>query len=281
LSHGLLCCAVLRCVMLCLQDLKDLRLGSTACDPSVAKLQAELADAYKQQLQRLVHASTQQEAEQGDTPTASAAAAGEGAPVVRLHRIVIEETDGSDSEEEEENEKNSAGPGAPGGSAVSRKGQAAPAPAPGAAAAAAAAAAAISMAAKQRVLTAPKTATEFLTTAKSLLSPAMGAKGAATEAQQLGEYVKLLPASQYGSVFKAGLDARDMPLLLRGLHEVGTRQGDLAFAEQGLAALSRVQRFGIVYPMLDRGSKGLVREVVEQLEAGGRDVGELRRSYRL
>lgn len=137
---------------------------------------------------------------------------------------------------------------------------------------------------QQRVLTAPKSASEFQTTARSLFTAAAPAAAVGSNApqqqQQLGAYVRMLPPSQYVSVFKDGLTAEHLKLLLQGLGQVSA-DGDVGFAEEGLAALAKVPRFGIVYAMVDRGSKNVVGEVVGRLEAAGREVGGLRNKYRV
>jgi hypothetical protein len=157
---------------------------------------------------------------------------------------------------------------------------------------AAAAAAASAKVNPQRTLVAPKSATEFLTVAKSLLPPKGVTAGVnrpqsgTTQPQQqqqqqgqLGQYVKLLEPSQYPVVFKSGLTPNDAPLLLQGLQQIAA--DDPGFAEQCIRALPKVPRFEMVYTMLDKGSKGIVRDMVGQLEAAGRDVSGLKGSYRL
>jgi hypothetical protein len=314
---------VLRCAVLCLQDLKTLRESSGATsDPSVDRLYVEAAEAFKQQLQRVVQASKQQsqpDAAEGMSPTPAVEGTA-ATPVVRLHRIVIEETDRSDSEDVSDHAADAEGRDVGSSSdnadvlpSVLRA--TAPAkPQPAAAAVsvraasgstqraadqqaqevkppAAAAAAASKAPAQARVLSAPKTATEFLTTAKSLLAPAAATATAAAvkgrsvpgavQAQQqerLAAYIRLLDPSQYAGVFKAGFDAQAMPLLLQGLAKISLT--DLDFAERGLAALAKVDRFAIVYPMLGK-AKGLAAQIVGQLQSVGRDVEGLKSSYRL
>jgi hypothetical protein len=287
------------------QDTKQLQILNPR-DDFIKKLQEELAEAYKQQLHSIVRAQKQQgEPDAFDEAAAPAAAAAsqsdEPAPVVRVHRFAIVETDGSDSDEEggsdsssSDGSSGSSGSGGS-GSVVPVAPKARPAAAAAAAAApeppAAAAAAAKAKPVPQRTLSAPKSATEFLTTAKSLLlppaavtKPQAGTTQATQQPQQqqdgqLGQYVKLLEPSQYPVVFKTGLNPNDAPLLLQGLQQIAAE--DLGFAEQGLRALVKVPRFGVVYAMLGKGSKGLVREMVGQLEAAGRDVSVLKSAYKL
>jgi hypothetical protein len=307
--------------VLWLQDLKTLRESGATSDPSVDKLHVEVAEAFKQQLQRVVQASKQQPQPDaaGDTSPTPAAAEGTAAtPVVRLHRIVIDETDGSDSEDALDHAADArrvVGSSSDDGevllnvlpaAAAAAKPQPAAAAGSGRAATGStqaagqqareaeppAAAAASRSPAHARVLSAPKTATEFLTTAKSLLAPAattaaaaavkgrsVGGAVQAQQQEQLAEYIRLLDPSHYAKVFKSGFDANAMPLLLQGLAQIS--HTDCDFAERGLAALAKVDRFAIVYPMLGKASQGLAADIVGQLQAAGRDVKGLKSSYRL
>lgn len=101
----------------------------------------------------------------------------------------------------------------------------------------------------------------------------------AQQQEQLAGYIRLLDPSQYAAVFKAGFDSQAMPLLLQGLAHIS--QTDCEFAERGLAALAKVDRFAIVYPMLAKASKGLAADIVGQLQSAGRDVKGLKSSYSL
>jgi hypothetical protein len=310
------------------QDTKQLLADPASNDAAVQRLHDELTETYKQQLQRLVATArnTLEPGAEGDSvavaDSAAAGAAegdvggGDDAPVVQLHRIVIEETDGDDSEEgevcESQPDRQDSGSRGSNGSndssssdseeeevmltvrpavrsqtpAAVQQQQPAAAAAPAAAALASGARIKLAQQQQQRVLTAPKSASEFQTTARSLFTAAPAAAAGSNapqqrqQQQQLGSYVRMLPPSQYASVFKDGLTVEHLKLLLQGLGQVSA-DGDVGFAEQGLVALAKVPRFGIVYAMVDRGSKGVVGEVVGRLEAAGREVGGLRNKYRV
>jgi hypothetical protein len=256
----------------------------------------------------------QQQRKQQGSAAGPAAAAAEAVTRVQHHRIVIEDGSESDSEEEDnlqpaaavqqapqhENGSNgqqsgsaAASAAAPAAQKESSGGRIAP-PAAAAAhgtakaptAALTAAVPAAAEAATERLVqqlaqkqpSAPKTAVEFITTAK-LLSTA--AKGGGSSSEALGLYVRQLDPATYKAVFKRDLSEGLIRWLVQGLQALVSQEP--LFVQQALLALSKVERFGMVLPMAaaNKGTKAALQGLLDKLIAAGVDMATLRAVYKL
>lgn len=322
-------------------------MGENPRDTAVQRLMNDLKQAYAKHLQQLVAQQQQQvqvqtqpgvpgedeQLEQGEEPhqnkeqaTAAPSAAPAASPAaeaveteavepvsqVYRHRILIEETDGSESEEDEQQQppgaaESTAAPqgeevattqqcqqrehpasnGTPDNAAAASTASAAQATDTSkspAATAAAAAQKAVQHLTQPQQLTAPRTALDFTRVAKMLLAPSAAAKqpdSAQQQHQQLGAYVRLLEPSKYQSVIKRDLSDSVLELLLAGLEVVAV--DDPGFVAEALQQLSRVERFGIVLPMAVRkkGVHASLQNMMQQLSAAGEAVDALSKLYRV
>jgi hypothetical protein len=154
------------------------------------------------------------------------------------------------------------------------------------AAAAAAAAPAAAEAATERLVqqlaqkqpSAPKTAVEFITTAKLL---SFAAKGGGSSSELLGLYVRQLDPAKYKAVFKRDLSEGLIRWLVQGLQALVSQEPQ--FVAHALLQLSKVERFGMVLPMAaaNKGTKAVLQGLLEKLAAAGVDMTPLRAVYKL
>jgi hypothetical protein len=250
---------------------------------------------------------------------AAAAAAAEPVSHVQRHRIVIEETDGSGSEDEEDacfvpaaaaaaatavqqpqavrvsdsNDRQqdtattsaqtavaaAAGQQPSGGKAAASSVAAPNGTASSVPRAAAAASQRLVQQLSAKQPNPPRTATEFISTAK-LLSAAKGSSSSSSS-QGLGQYVRQLDPAKYKAVFKRELSEGLIRWLVQGLQALVGE--DPQFVAQALLQLSTVERFGMVLPMAaaNKATTAALQGLLDKLAAAGQDMAPLKAVYKL
>ena len=136
----------------------------------------------------------------------------------------------------------------------------------------------------------PRGPEEFLKTCKALQRAAVGgassssgvAKAASGQPYPLVQYLASIPPKSYGSVFKVGLNAEAIGLLVGAWQSLAEEEP--RFVVESMEALSKVSRFGMCMGMAstDKGVVKGLQGVMQQLEESGVNssrVGEFRKLY--